>query len=116
VNYLGKFAPDSSHCRCSFVNQIRKIIKGDFNRHIVSSYESTMALAEIFKDAANTPKAINDKLKNFTSKDFSDASNNRYIGFHPNADRRYIEHKILLTPTATEGGITFKPLPNQCKQ
>lgn len=101
----------------SFVNQIRKTIKGDFNRHIVSSYESTMALAEIFKDGANTPKAINDRLKNFRSKNYSAASDNRYIGFHQNGDRAYIEHKILLTPTATlnRRGIIFKPLPGQCK-
>jgi serine/threonine protein kinase/ABC-type branched-subunit amino acid transport system substrate-binding protein len=111
------WSDDPSCSNENFTSLIEKIIKGGFNRHLVSSYESTMALAEIFKDGANTPKEINDRLKNFRSKNFSDAYNNRYIGFNQNGDRTYIEHKILLTPTATQKrrGIAFKPLPNQCK-
>jgi serine/threonine protein kinase len=106
-----------------FVKQNTHIVIGNFNRHVVASYQAVKVIAEQFKNGKNTRTKINESLNNFTSREPNDASKvkDKYFSLDQLGDRTDISHKILLYPTSVKptsanSGIKFIPLDvNQCK-
>ncbi len=98
-----------------FVEMSSKLWGGNINRTTAASYEAAQVLSELFKKGNNTTRSqVKDALRNANNVK-SHVFNNKYISFDGNGDRADIRQKILLTPTANDKKLDFKPIDkNQC--
>jgi eukaryotic-like serine/threonine-protein kinase len=98
-----------------FVKLASKLWGGNVNRTTAASYEASQVISELLKNGNNTTRSqIKDSLKN-SNHIKSHVFNNKYINFDGNGDRADIRQKILITPTANNKKLEFKPIDkNQC--
>jgi eukaryotic-like serine/threonine-protein kinase len=98
-----------------FVKIANKLWDGDINHTTAAAYEAAQVLSQLFKNGNNHSRSqVKDALKN-VSNIKSQVFNNKDISFDNNGDRADIQQKILLTPTAKDKKLEFKPIDkNQC--
>jgi eukaryotic-like serine/threonine-protein kinase len=98
-----------------FVKIANKLWDGDINHTTAAAYEAAQVLSQLFKKGNNNSRSqVKDALKN-VSHIKSQVFNNKDISFDNNGDRADIQQKILLTPTAKDKKLEFKPIDkNQC--
>lgn len=98
-----------------FVKMGSKFWGGNLNRTTAASSEAVQVLSTLFKHGSNpTRSQLKDALINVNNVK-SNVFNNKYITFDGNGDRADIRQKILLTPTANDKKLEFKPLDKkQC--
>lgn len=98
-----------------FVKIANKLWDGDINHTTAAAYEAAQVLSQLFKKGKNNSRSqVKDALKN-VSHIKSQVFNNKDISFDSNGDRADIQQKILLTPTAKDKKLEFKPIDkNQC--
>ncbi len=98
-----------------FVKIANKLWAGDINHTTAAAYEATQVLAQLFKKGNNNSRSqVKDALRNISNIK-SQVFNNKDISFDNNGDRADIHQKILLTPTANDKKLPFKPIDkNQC--
>jgi eukaryotic-like serine/threonine-protein kinase len=98
-----------------FVKVANKLWDGDINHTTAAAYEAAQVLSQLFKKGNNNSRTqVKDALKN-VSNIKSQVFNNKDISFDNNGDRADIQQKILLTPTANDKKLGFKPIDkNQC--
>lgn len=98
-----------------FVKMGSKFWGGNLNRTTAASSEAVQVLSTLFKYGNNPTRS---QLKNAfinVNNVKSNVFNNKYIAFDGNGDRADIRQKILLTPTANDKKLEFKPLDKkQC--
>jgi serine/threonine protein kinase len=98
-----------------FVKIANKLWGSDINHTTAASYEAAQVLSHLFKNGKNNNRSqVKDALKNMSNIK-SQVFNNKDISFDDNGDRADIQQKILLTPTANDKKLEFKPIDkNQC--
>jgi eukaryotic-like serine/threonine-protein kinase len=98
-----------------FVKMGNKFWGGGLNRTTAASYEAVQVISTLFQRGnIGTRSQLKDALQN-VSHIKSHVFNNKYINFDVNGDRSDIRQKILVTPTASDKKLEFKPIDKtQC--